>query len=135
MSTDPSWPKPADASPVRAFTDIKRLPAVKRIRAGVEASPGQNATPRAVVLILGSLYSHTSLPVSASIANTRLAPGRYMMPLTTSGVASGFTVGTTASPRPPPPLPVWPGESVAWSGPLGTGDGGAPRPPGRLLNW
>src|SRR5215468_9179781 len=102
MSTEPSCPNPADASPVSAFTDIKRRPAVKMIRAGVEVSPGQNATARAVVLPVGSLYSHTSFPVSASSASTRPPAGRYMIPLTTIGVASGFTVGTAPEPRPPP---------------------------------
>src|SRR5262250_3143793 len=105
MSTEPSCPNPTDASPVSAFRDIKRRPAVKIIRAGVEVSPGQNATPRAVVLPVGSLYSHTSLPVSAASASTRPPAGRYMVPLITTGVASGFTLGAAAEPRPPPARP------------------------------
>src|SRR5262245_47875600 len=101
MSTEPFSPKPLDASPVTAFPALNRGPAVKRIRAGVELSPGQNATPRAVVLPAGSLYSQTSLPVSASRASTRPPAGRYMTPLITIGVASGLTVGA-GPPRPPP---------------------------------
>src|SRR5499427_7692118 len=98
------------------------------IRAGVEVSPGQNATPRAVVLPVGSLYSHTSLPVSASSASTRPPAGRYMMPLTTIGVASGFTVGAAPPPRPPAP------RCGAGASPLGAAAGGAaPRPAGALL--
>src|SRR5215813_5251259 len=124
MSTEPSCPKPVDASPVSAFRDIKRRPAVKMIRAGVEESPGQNATPRAVVLPVGSLYSQTSFPVSASSASTRPPAGRYMTPLTTIGVASGFTVGGAPPPRPPAPLPA---------SPAGAG-GAVPRPAGAVLS-
>src|SRR5262245_1222073 len=83
---------------------IKRRPAVNRIRAAVALSPGQNATPRADVVPIGSLYSHTRLPVSASSAMTRPPAGRYITPLITIGVASGFTVGA-APPRPLPPRP------------------------------
>src|SRR5438105_11403486 len=106
ISTDPSSPKPAAASPVIALIAINRLPAVKRMRGGVVPSPGQNATPREPVLPIGSLYSHTSLPLSASSASTRPPAGRYITPLMTIGVASGFTVGTDAAPRPPPPRPA-----------------------------
>src|SRR2546422_10810982 len=95
--TAPSWPKPADASPVIAFTAMSRDPDVKRILAGVVPSPGQNATPRAPVAPVGSLYSHINFPVSASSARTRLPAGRYITSLITIGVASGFAL---AAPRP-----------------------------------
>src|SRR5438477_12094157 len=101
MSTAPSLPKLAEASPVIAFTAIRRDPAVKSIRGGIVPSPGQNATPRELVLPVGSLYSQTSLPLSASRASTRPPAGRYITPLITIGVASGFTVGTGGAPRPP----------------------------------
>src|SRR5690349_13819949 len=105
ISTEPSCPKPAAASPVIALTAINRLPAVKRILAGFDPSPGQNATPRALVLPFGTLYSQTNLPVSASSASTREPAGRYMMLLMTIGVASGLAVGVAAAPRPPPRPP------------------------------
>src|SRR5262245_56627594 len=124
MSTEPSGPKPVDASPVSAFSDIKRQPAVQMIRDGAEESPGQNATPRAVVLPVGSLSSKTSFPVSASSASTRPPAGRYMTPLTTIGVASGFTVGAATPPRPPAPLQA---------SPAGVAEA-VPRPGGALLS-
>src|SRR5438093_7551595 len=74
ISTKPSSPKPADASPVIAFTATSLGPAVKIILAGAPSPPGQYATPRAVVLPVGSLYVQTSFPVSASSARTRLPP-------------------------------------------------------------
>src|SRR5262245_25620447 len=101
MSTEPSSPKPDAASPVRAFTAIKCRPAVKSTRAGALLSPGQKATPRADVLPVGSLCSQTTLPVSASSARTRPPAGKYITPLMTIGVASGFTVGAPPAPRPP----------------------------------
>src|SRR5215475_9162985 len=105
ISTEPSWPKPVEASPVMALIAISFRPAVKRSRGGTEPSPGQYATPRADVLPVGSLYSQISFPVSASRARTRPPAGRYMTPLITTGVASGLTVGTAAAPRPPPRPP------------------------------
>src|SRR6516162_5420291 len=128
MSTEPSCPNPAAASPVIALIAIKRLPAVKMIRGGVVPSPGQNATPRAVVLPCGSLYSQTSFPVSASSARTRLAAGRYITPLTTIGVASGFAVGPPPAPRPPPRPARAPSAGVS-----AAAAGAAPRPAGALL--
>src|SRR5215467_3771114 len=106
ISTEPSSPNPVGASPVRALIAINRFPATNRMRAGVVPSPGQNATPRAAVLPVGSLYSQTSLPVSASSARTRPPAGRYITPLMTIGVASGFTVGAPPAPRPPPRPPA-----------------------------
>src|SRR6516225_7377890 len=119
MSTAPFSPKPAGASPVMALMALNCLPAVNRILGGVVVSPGQYATPRAVVLPVGSLYSQTIFPVSASSARTRPPAGRYITPLMTIGVASGFTVGTGAAPRPREPLPP---------------PAGVPRPAGALLN-
>src|SRR4051794_20387542 len=137
ISTDPSSPNPAGASPVSALIALNRVPAVKSMRGGVGPSPGQNATARAEVLPVGSLYSQISLPLSASRARTRPPAGRYMTLLMTMGVASGFTVGTGAAPRPPPPRPPRPGAAAGCSagpGVSGAGAGAAPRPAGALLN-
>src|SRR5439155_5716835 len=41
ISTKPSWPKPAEASPVIAFTATSLAPAVKIILGVVFSSPGQ----------------------------------------------------------------------------------------------
>src|SRR6185295_9127859 len=111
-----------------AFTAISRDPAVKSIRGGVVPSPGQNETPRDPVLPVGSLYSQTSLPLSASRASTRPPAGRYITPLITIGVASGFTVGTGGPPRPPPRA----GAAPAGSG--GAAGTAAPRPAAGLLS-
>src|SRR5215471_8272256 len=132
MSTEPSSPNPVGASPVRALMAISRFPATNRMRGGVVPSPGQNATPRAAVLPVGSLYSQISLPVAASSARTRLPAGRYITLLMTMGVASGFTVGAGAAPRPPPPRPACAG-AAAGASPRCAGAGVAPRPVGALL--
>src|SRR5580700_7279587 len=98
ISTIPSLPKPGSILPEFALRAIKFGPAVRMMRGGLLASPGQNATPRAVVAN-GSWAVQASLPDSGSSARTRLPAGRYINPLTTIGVASGFAAGP---PRPPP---------------------------------
>ena len=87
MSISPSLPKPDTASPVYAFSAIKRCPTVKKILGGRDPSPGQKATPRRVGSAFGSKL-HNSFPVSGSSATIRLFVGRYIMPLTTIGVTS-----------------------------------------------
>src|SRR5215470_3735606 len=119
ISTEPSSPNPAGASPVSALMAINRFPATNIMRGGVAPSPGQNVTPRAAVLPVGSLYSQISLPDSASSARTRPPAGRYITSLMTMGVASGFTVGTGAAPR-PAPRPPWAGVAAGTS-PRGAG--------------
>src|SRR5580700_2949662 len=98
ISTMPSLPKPGSILPEFAFRPTRCGPAVNMIRGGLLASPGQNATPRAVVAN-GNCAVQTSLPDSGSSAITRRPAGRYIRPLTTIGVASGFALGP---PRPPP---------------------------------
>src|SRR5580704_5888374 len=118
ISTMPSLPKPGSILPELAFRAIRLVPAVRIIRGGLLASPGQNATPRAVVAD-GSCAVQTSLPDSGSSAMTRLPAGTYISPLTTMGVASGF------APLPPRPAPPRPAAAAAKSPPPAAGSAGA----------
>src|SRR5262249_15549998 len=80
------------------------VPAMNRTRGGLFPSPGQYPTAR-LPTAPGAEYVQTSFPLSASSANTRLPPGRYMIPLMTIGVTSGESPG--APPRPfPLPAPA-----------------------------
>src|SRR5262245_64044164 len=87
-STSPSLPNAVAGAPVFASIAISRRPAVNTIRGGWLASPGQYATPRRDTAAPATGCRQISLPVSGSSATTRPAAGRYITPLTTTGVAS-----------------------------------------------
>src|SRR5215467_10208885 len=111
MSTTPFVPKPSEGLPVAASRAINRAGAfgppdrnalaVNRMRSGLLRSPGQNATPRPVDSP-SILCCQISFPVVASSAVIVLpADTRYITPLTTIGVTSGFD-GAAGPPRPRP---------------------------------
>src|SRR6516225_10404913 len=93
ISTSPSLPNVGTGPPDFASTATSRRPAVKMMRGGCAASPGQTATPRRDTPV--TAYCQISFPVSGSSATMRLAAGTYITPPTTIGVAS------EASGRPP----------------------------------
>ena len=99
ICTTPSLPKPVTSAPLRASSATSVGPAVSRIRGGNAPSPGQYATPRAVVSSgAGNARRHSSRPVSAASASTSWPrTGRYMTPSTTIGVACGFPAAPGAS--------------------------------------
>src|SRR5262249_4128627 len=112
MSTTPLVPKPSDGLPVAASSAIRRAGApgpaalnalaVNRIRSGLLRSPGQNATPPPVESP-SILCCQIGCPVAASSAVIVLpADSRYITPLTTIGVASGFEGSGAPAPLPRP---------------------------------